>query len=119
MNWVLREDKVKVNSLENDLKDGIVLIKLAQRLTGKETKQKYSLSPKSIHQKRDNLRVGLELLRKNGFSKEASSVSEEDFEKDEEGNTQNIDTVPVLGFLWQLVNTFSKTHIFLICQHSK
>ena len=33
-----------------------------------------------------------------------------DFEKDENGNTDNIDRVPVLGFLWQLMILYQQKY---------
>lgn len=104
INWIIRENKIKITNFEKDLKDGIVLCIIATKLTGKNIKFHTNFKLKQLQ--RENFQFAFETLKKNGFQKETQGISAEDFEKDEEGNTDKVDYTQVLGFFWQLVKKF-------------
>ena len=62
-------------------------------------------------QLRENFQIAFDILKENGYEKETSSISAEDFEKDESGGEnayELMDMVNVLGFFWQVI--FYKTN---------
>lgn len=98
-----------VTDFEKDLKDGTLLCLLVMRLTGKEAK--YNKTPGGrVHKKRENFQIAFQLLKDNGYDKEAQGVSAEDFEKDEQGDVEKIDSTQVLGFFWQLMLKYKQLH---------
>jgi hypothetical protein len=70
-NWVserLKSDggKIKVIDLIDDLKDGTVLIRLVETLTGKKIKG-YNKEPTMIAHKLDNLELAFKLMQNSGI----------------------------------------------------
>ena len=110
INWVLKEDNLKIVDFEKDLKDGIIFVHLAMKLTKKKTKfNKIDASKTSRTvetKKRENFQIALDLFRSNGYTKEVQGVSAEDFEKDEDGDMEKIDYTPVLGLVFFLHKLF-------------
>ena len=57
----------QINDLENDLRDGLVLISLIEHLTEKPVTKKYQKAPSHRLQQLDNMEVVLEVLNEEGI----------------------------------------------------
>jgi hypothetical protein len=58
---------VQVTNLETDLRDGVVLISLIERLTGQPIKTKYHAQPAHRLQKLDNMEVVINSMKAEGI----------------------------------------------------
>lgn len=58
---------VQVIDLENDLRDGIIMINLIEHLTGKPVTKKYQKAPSHRLQRLDNMGLVFEILSEEGI----------------------------------------------------
>jgi len=94
-NTHLTQRDLLVEDLEEDFKDGILLIELLEQLSG-DTLPKYNKRPKLRIQRLENINLGLEYLKDKGVK--LVNVGAEDIEN---GNVKLI-----LGLVWSVVTKY-------------
>jgi len=94
-NFYLRERGLEIKDLENDLKDGILLINLVELLTGRPV-GRYNKNPKLKVQKINNINAALMALRRSKDCEISASA-----EEIADGNLKM-----VLGIVWTMVHKF-------------
>ncbi|KAL6061886.1 alpha-actinin [Balamuthia mandrillaris] len=94
-NYYLKERNLQIQNLEEDLKDGILLINLVEILTGKSV-GRYNRNPKLKVQKINNINLALDAIRNSRHLH--VSASAEDIA---DGNIKML-----LGIVWTLVHEF-------------
>ena len=58
---------MQVTNIETDLQDGLILINLLERLTGRQIKTKYHTQPSHRLQKLDNMKVVINTMEGEGM----------------------------------------------------
>ena len=65
--WFARPCSLQVTNIETDLRDGLILIHLIERLTGNQIKTKYHAQPSHRIQKLDNMEVVISSMKTEGI----------------------------------------------------